>query len=429
MAQHTNSIIGVAKDEGVFWYDLTDEEWRAVRITPDGWGIISEPPLLFRRYSHQASQVEPKQGGRLTDILKFTNLKNKEEQILFLSYLVSCFIPDIPHPIPILHGEKGSAKTTHFRILRQLLDPSAVEVLAFPHETNETIQKLSHHWTAFFDNVSAFPDWQSDILCRAVTGEGFSKRQLYSDDDDIIYSFRRCVGLNGINIAATQPDLLDRAILFRLEQITPTERREEREFWEAFNNERPFILGGVFDILSQAMGIYPSVKLDDLYRMADFTRWGYAIAEALGYDGQTFLRAYGGNIATQVEECLEASPLAIAIRGLMNEQIEWEGTPADLYSVLGNKTEALGINIKGKDWPQSVVWLSRRLNEIRSNLRAVGIEINMKHEKRRWIAIRKMAENTVDTVIPSEDQAEQGVPDDSNTVSKKGIPLGVSSLL
>ena len=31
---------------------------------------------------------------------------------------------------------------------------------------------------------------------------GFSKRELYSDDADVIYNFKRCVGLNGINIVA-----------------------------------------------------------------------------------------------------------------------------------------------------------------------------------------------------------------------------------
>ena len=42
---------------------------------------------------------------------------------------------------------------------------------------------------------------------------GFSKRQLYTDDDDIIYHFRRCIGFNGINLRATKADLLDRAII------------------------------------------------------------------------------------------------------------------------------------------------------------------------------------------------------------------------
>ena len=64
-----------------------------------------------------------------------------------------------------------------------------------------------HNYICYFDNVSEIKEWISDQLCRAVTGSGFSKRELYSDDDDIIYNFRRCIGFNGINLGATKADL------------------------------------------------------------------------------------------------------------------------------------------------------------------------------------------------------------------------------
>ena len=88
---------------------------------------------------------------------------------------------------------------------------------------------LSHHWVAYFDNLSEVPAWLSDILCCAVTGAGFSKRELYSDDDDVTYAFRRCLGLNGINVVATRSDLLDRSILLRLGRIPRERRRGEKE--------------------------------------------------------------------------------------------------------------------------------------------------------------------------------------------------------
>ena len=42
------------------------------------------------------------------------------------------------------------------------------------------------------------------------------------------------------------------------------------------------MIGGAFTLLSKAMAIYPHVELNELFRMADFTRWGYAVAEAAG---------------------------------------------------------------------------------------------------------------------------------------------------
>ncbi|HXX96159.1 MAG TPA: hypothetical protein VEL11_03460 [Candidatus Bathyarchaeia archaeon] len=42
---------------------------------------------------------------------------------------------------------------------------------------------------------------------------------LYSDDEDKIYKFRRCVGFNGINLTATKSDLLDRGLIIKVERI------------------------------------------------------------------------------------------------------------------------------------------------------------------------------------------------------------------
>ena len=42
-----------------FYYDLTNSNWSAVKITPEGWSIENNPPILFRRYSNQLPQVNP----------------------------------------------------------------------------------------------------------------------------------------------------------------------------------------------------------------------------------------------------------------------------------------------------------------------------------------------------------------------------------
>jgi hypothetical protein len=111
------------------------------------------------------------------------------------------------------------------------------------------VQKLSHNYVAYFDNISLIPDWISDQLCRAVTGSGFSKRELYTDDDDIIYNFKRCIGFNGINLGATKADLLDRGIIIELERIPREKQRRLEEIWVEFDSIKPELLGYIFDIL------------------------------------------------------------------------------------------------------------------------------------------------------------------------------------
>ena len=232
----------VAYHDDAFWLDLSNSTCQAVRISGEGWKIIDDPPIIFLRYSHQAPQVYPVPGGDVMRLLDFIPVVDEGAKLLLLVFTIACLVPDIPHPIPNFHGPQGAGKSTSFRILRYVIDPSALGILSFPRAA-DLVQTLSHHWCAFFDNVTDLPDWQSDTLCRAITGEGFTKRMHYTNDDDFIYVFKRVVGLNGINIPASRPDLIDRSILIPLDRIPPEMRKTEKELWEDFEKARPHILG------------------------------------------------------------------------------------------------------------------------------------------------------------------------------------------
>jgi len=390
----------VARHEGAFWYDLSDRQWQAVRITTEGWEIVTDPPILFRRHAHQSPQVAPLPGGVLSELLDFVNLREPSQELLLLVYVVSCLVPDIPHPIPVLHGPQGAAKTTLFRMVRRLIDPSATEALSFPRDSIEMVQQLSHHWAPFYDNVARVPDQTSDALCRAVTGEGFSKRELYSDDEDVIYRFRRCVGLNGINVAAQKPDLLDRCILFGLEPIASGDRKPEDQLWREFEEARPRLIGAIFDALSRSMRIRPSVSLTGLPRMADFALWGCAIAQALGRSPGAFLDAYNENVEVRNEEVLQASPVAACVLALMENEETWENAPSVLLAELEQIAERLRISTKAKTWPKGAHILARRLKEVSPNLAAAGIHVETggRTGKSRRVTIRKRLQNSVTSV-------------------------------
>jgi hypothetical protein len=79
--------------------------------------------------------------------------------------------------------------TSHSEKIRKIIQ--FVPTLSFPASVAELVQQLSHSYIAYYDNISQISQWISDVLCRGVTGSGFSKRQLYRDDEDIIYQFRK----------------------------------------------------------------------------------------------------------------------------------------------------------------------------------------------------------------------------------------------
>ena len=68
-----------------------------------------------------------------------------------------------------------------------------------------------------------------------------------------LYSFRRCVGLNGINIAATKPDILERALSLHLKRIQEDKRCATTYLRKQFEIIKPQLLGFIFDIMVKVL--------------------------------------------------------------------------------------------------------------------------------------------------------------------------------
>src|SRR5215831_19373918 len=279
-------------------------------------------------------------------------------------------------------------------LIKTLVDPSSILTLAFPRDINEFIQGLAHNYIVYFDNISIIPEWISDILCRAVTGSGFSKRMLYSDDDDIIYNFKRCIGFNGINLAATKADLLDRGLIIQLSKISKDKRRENEEIWAEFEIIRPKLLGYIFDILVKILATISSVKLSELPRMADFAKVCETISRCLGNEPDVFIKAYERNIQLQTEQVLESNIIAPVILKLMDDKQEWVGSATALLSNMETLAATMKVNTKSRAWPKGPNILIRRLNEVKATLEDVGIFITRgldTQSKVKTVEIRKKA--------------------------------------
>lgn len=398
--------------EGNIWYDLGQDEWQAVRIGASGWEITNNVPILFKR-SIQDPQVIPQQEGDVKKLLDFVNISDPQQQLLFLVGTVLNFIPHIARPIQIFYGPQGSAKSTVTQVIKNLIDPAKVDLLILNDDVRELTQQFDQHYLISFDNLTGIKSTTSDVLCRAVTGGGFSKRKLYSNNENVIFKFKRAIVLNGINLVANKPDLLDRSLLFELERIGEEKRKSDEEFWRDFGREKPRILGGIFDILSKSVSSLPGIKLANSPRMADFYRWGCAVAESLGYAREQFFEAYRANIALQNKKAIEEDPLASAILVLMEIQDDWEGKASDLLKKLKEIASEEEIDTKSRIWPKSPSALSRRIGIVKINLMAEGI-IVIKSGARDWrIEVseecrksRNGVENSIDKAQNDERQSD-----------------------
>ena len=270
----------VANIDDAWYYDLTNREWEFIKITPEGWSKVRNA-IIFHRYS-ASPQVDPIREYPSDILDKFINLFNvqgDQNRLLLKCYIISLFIPGIPKVILNLHGEEGSAKTTLQELIKMLVDPSPMKTSSFLRDTNEFVQQLAHNYVMTYDNISIMRDWISDLLCRVVTGSGFSKRELFTTDDDFIYTIKRCVMLNGITVAATKADLLDRSLIIQLEEIKKSKRRKVNDIWKEFEEIKAPLLGYILDVLVKVMAWKkehgsPSIQLS---RMADWTEYSEII--------------------------------------------------------------------------------------------------------------------------------------------------------
>lgn len=366
----------IAKHDNEIYYDLGNDRV-VVKITSTGWEITSECPVRFRRFNHQLNQDEPIKGGKLDKVLSFVNLKSDTDKLLFLTYLVATFIPNIPRVIVVNIGDQGSAKSTALRIIRSLIDPSVSELLSPPSDINELAQAANHHYCLYLDNLSHLRDELSDALCRLATGIGFTKRKLFSDDEDILFSQKVAIGVTGINLVAEKADLLDRCLILGFERIPDNKRIDEEEFWSHFQQEKPYLLGALFDTLSQVLKIIPGFKLPSKPRMADYAKYAACAAISLNKSAEEFLAAFNENVSRQNQAAIESSPTAQVILQFIADKDSWSGASAVLYQQLKELAEKLNLHIGGSDgFPKSSSWLWKRIMQIRPNLLSLGIQVS-----------------------------------------------------
>jgi hypothetical protein len=362
----------IAEHEGAIYLDLCDEQWRAVCINHEGWKVLSRPPVKFRRSKGMLELPQPMRGGTVDKLRDFINVSS-DDWPLIVSWLVATFRPDKPFPVLALHGEQGSAKSTTARVLRSLIDPNKADLRSEPREERDLMIAAKNAWLIALDNLSRIQSWLSDALCRLATGGGFATRELYANDEEVLFDAKRPILLNGIEELATRSDLLERAIVLNLPTIPEDKRRTETQFWREFTTARPLILGALLDAVSGALRDYEGVRLEKLPRMADFAQWATAAEPYLGLAKDAFMGAYTGNRAASNDLALEASPVAEAVLSFIESEGGWFGTSSELLKELNSRT---GEDIqRQKGWPKAANALSGILKRRASNLRAAGVDV------------------------------------------------------
>jgi hypothetical protein len=386
------------------YIDLANRDWQVVEVTANGWSIVNDPPVRFRRAKAMWPLPLPVAGGSLKELRKFINVSD-DHYPLVLAWLVFALRPIGPYPVLCLYGEAGSGKSTQARFLRELIDPNAAPLRCEPKEPRDLMIAANNGWVTAFDNLSFVPTWLSDCICRLSTGGGFSTRTLYENDEETIFDSTRPVILTGIEEVATRGDLIDRSLLVSLPVIPENERKAEAEIKAAFGEAKPRIFGALLDAVAGAMRNLPTVRLDKLPRMADFALWSAAAEQMLGLPVGEFMRCYAGNREGANETAIESSPVSKYVIDLVASELSWTGTATELLAVLNeragfDRSDGKPTRKSPKHWPVSPRALSGELRRLAPNLRQIGIEVSSgRTGKSRFVTLARMPEASCVTTV------------------------------
>jgi hypothetical protein len=354
-----------ASDASAIALDLGTADGRCVLVDAGGWRIVDRAPVLFRRSALTGPLPEPVRGGSLGALAELLNVDQRGFRLI-AGWLVAALLPDIPHPILALVGEQGTAKSTAARLVVSLVDPSPAPLRTPPREMRSWAASASASWIVALDNVSSIPDWLSDTLCKAVTGDGIVERALHTDDDLNILSFRRCVALTSIDSGRLAGDLAERLLTVELARIPRENRRSDAAISDQYARAQPALLGALLDLTAQVLAELPAVELVELPRMADFARILGALDRSQGW---TTLADYGEAAAEATRAVLESSPVAQAVIALIGRGGAWQGTPGELL-------DRITPDPRPRDWPRTARALSGQLARLAPAFDANGIALD-----------------------------------------------------
>jgi hypothetical protein len=405
----------IAKIDNVIYNDLNNEEWQCVKITKDGWSI-EKCPMIFYRGNANNEQVQPrllfqenfskdKSRRPILDLIKKFVITHEYQRTIAEVYAITLFIPDIALPIILPCGSRASGKTLFLRSVRQLVDPRPLLELVerLPRDDKDRRVAIYDAYFACFDNESHLSSDLMDEICTWVTGTSMTVRELYTTDEKRTFSAKRAMGITAINVPITNSDALSRAFIVEMESIpdgsdenSESKLIAENKFIDEIKNSVPDILKYIFDILAECLERYEEVarQIKPNHRLADFVIWGEVISRVIGNKENEFLDAWRQNVQQQSVIAVQNNSFAgLLIDYIFNyhyDQPEIKIEPMQLYMDLRKRTEDKKLDYRAKWFPGSAEWVTRKIQEIKVDLKAANISVKLERDgNRRWIIFKK----------------------------------------
>ena len=257
-----------ASTDGKIYLDMCDPQWRAIEIDAEGFRIVDEPPVHFRREAGMLalpappapSKIDPKRGiERLRDVLR---LRDKRDFVVIAAWLLAALAGRSPYAVMIFLGEPGATKTSAAYAVRSIIDPNSSPLRAKPKDPHDVFVAATHSLVVGYNNLSSVPDWLSDTICVVSEGSGESRRELFTDADESLIIACAPFLLTGIENVVKRGDLAQRTLYVHLASVPDGKRMTEQTFKARFRGDHADLIGALCAAASVGLRNEKSLKLE-----------------------------------------------------------------------------------------------------------------------------------------------------------------------
>ena len=135
----------------------------------------------------------------MDELRPLVNVPDDDAWVLLVGCLIGFLAPWGPYCVLIIEGEHGAAKSSACRVVIYIIDPRKAALRRPTKGDRDLMIAATNCWVLGFDNLSGIKRDVSDSLCSLSTGGGFGTRELYTNDEEMLFDAMRPVVLNGID--------------------------------------------------------------------------------------------------------------------------------------------------------------------------------------------------------------------------------------
>lgn len=214
-----------------------------------------------------------------------------QQRRAIIVWLFALAFPDMmpTKPLLMIEGAPGSGKSLSLQLIQWMLLGDVKPLSISKSQEDDFGVLILRNPIALLDNVDSYIEWVADKVCSYTTTGFFTKRRLYSDDEEVIIRPHSFIAVASKNPASfRREDVVDRSIIIRLERLQ-TFKRAERLI-EDVKRDRSKLFGEyIYYVNAMVAAIRGGIQTEndadgEQHRMGDYAALARIVGHVLGWE-------------------------------------------------------------------------------------------------------------------------------------------------